>query len=64
MTKWVEIDQGILLFLDTEGLGSLSNSIEYDCKLFAMTLLLSSTIIYNNVGAIDEQSLQNLSLVI
>jgi len=47
-----------------EGLGSLANTTSYDSKLFAVGMLLSSTIIYNNVGPIDEQALQNLSFLI
>jgi hypothetical protein len=47
-----------------EGLGSLTNTTSYDSKLFAIGMLLSSTIIYNNVGPIDEQALQNFSVLI
>lgn len=47
-----------------EGLGSLDNTTLYESKLFAIAILLTSTLIYNNVGPIDEQSLQNLGLLI
>jgi hypothetical protein len=50
--------------LDVEGLGRFSNSETYESKLFALSLLLSTTLMYNSIGPIDEQALQNLSIFI
>jgi hypothetical protein len=33
-------------------------------KIFCLAVLLSTTFIYNSVGSIDENALQNLSLVL
>ena len=52
-----------LLFLDTEGIGALDATSEHDVRIFTMGLLLSSIFIYNSVGAIDESSIQSLSLM-
>ena len=35
-----------------------------DIKIFAVSLLLSTILVYNNFGLIDEQALKNLSLVV
>lgn len=64
LTSWIETSDSVILVLDVEGLGSLNNTAQYDSKLFAIALMLSSTIVYNNVGPIDEQALQNLSFLI
>ena len=53
-----------VLIMDTEGLGSTMESINYDSKIFLFALLLSSYFIFNSVGTIDENSLQDLSLAI
>lgn len=47
-----------------EGLGRFTNSETYESKLFAVSLLLSTTLMYNNMGPIDGQALQNLSIFI
>ena len=52
-----------LLVVDTEGLGSLSASTNHDTRVFSLALLLSSMFLYNSCGAINETSLNNLSLV-
>jgi len=52
-----------ILIMDTEGLGSLSASQNHDTRVFSLALLLSSTFLYNSCGAINETSLNNLSLV-
>ena len=52
------------MVMDTEGLGSLEQGEEVDTKIFLMALLLSSYFIYNSIGSIDEQAIQNLSLVV
>ena len=50
--------------MDTEGLGALDEDSNHDVRIFSLAILLSSYFIYNSVGSIDENALQNLSLVI
>nr|CCA20085.1 guanylatebinding protein putative [Albugo laibachii Nc14] len=52
-----------VLFLDTEGLGGLKASQEYDLKIFSLTALLSSKLIYNSQGSIDEKAIHGLSFI-
>ena len=52
------------VIIDTEGLGSLEEGQNTDMKIFLMAVLLSSYLIYNSVGSIDEKAIENLSLVI
>lgn len=52
------------LILDTEGLGALDEDSNHDVRIFSLAILLSSYFLYNSVGSIDENALQNLSLVI
>ena len=51
------------LVIDTEGIGSLDANSTHDTKIFALAMLLASFFVYNSVGSIDENSIQNLSLV-
>jgi len=53
-----------VIILDTEGLGALDEDSNHDVRIFSLAILLSSSFIYNSVGSIDENALQNLSLVI
>lgn len=53
-----------VLVIDSEGLGALDEDSNHDVRIFSLAILLSSFFIYNSVGSIDEQALQNLSLVI
>lgn len=53
-----------VLVIDSEGLGALDEDSNHDVRIFSLAILLSSYFIYNSVGSIDEQALQNLSLVI
>ena len=50
--------------MDTEGLGALDEDSNHDVRIFSLTILLSSYFIYNSVGSIDENALQNLNLVV
>ena len=61
----IEIENEIfdIYVMDTEGLGGVDKSQNYDIKIFTLSVLLSSFLIYNQVGVIDEQSITNLSLV-
>lgn len=53
-----------ILVIDTEGLGALDEDSNHDARVFSLALLLSSYFVYNSVGSIDEQALQNLNLVV
>ena len=53
-----------MIVVDTEGLGAYDEDENHDAKIFLLALLLSSLLIYNSVGAIDENALNSLSLVI
>jgi Guanylate-binding protein, N-terminal domain/Guanylate-binding protein, C-terminal domain len=53
-----------ILAMDTEGLGSTIRSEDYDVRIFALALLLSSFFIYNSVGTIDGAAISRLSLVV
>ena len=56
-------DAPLVLYLDTEGLGSTGATAEHDARIFSLATLLASLIVYNSVGAIDEESLSQLSFV-
>ena len=49
------------MFIDTEGFSSTDNHTTQDTKIFALVVLLSSYLIYNTVGAIDESAINSLS---
>ncbi len=53
-----------ILVIDSEGIGALDEDSSHDTKIFSLTVLLSSIFIYNSVGSIDENAIQNLSLVV
>lgn len=55
----MEWKPGVFL-MDAEGLGSTDTTENHDFNIFALAVLLSSTIIYNNDGPITSQSLQSL----
>ena len=42
----------------------MDENINHDSRIFLFSLLLSSYFIYNSVGNIDENALNNLSLII
>ncbi|XP_051021936.1 guanylate-binding protein 1-like [Acomys russatus] len=53
-----------LVLLDTEGLGDVEKGDpENDCWIFALAILLSSTFVYNSMGAINQQALDQLHYV-
>ena len=52
-----------IIVIDTQGVGSSESNMEQDLTLFALSALLSSYMIYNSFGHIDEASIANLSLV-
>ena len=47
-----------------EGLGAFDEEQNHDTKIFLLALLMSSLLVYNSMGAIDENALNNLSLVV
>ena len=50
--------------IDTEGLGAYDEEINHDSKIFLIAILISSLFIYNSFGTIDENALNNLSLIL
>ncbi|XP_054855603.1 guanylate-binding protein 1-like [Eublepharis macularius] len=53
-----------LVLLDTEGLGDVEKSnTENDAWIFALSVLLSSTLVYNSMGTIDQTALEKLQYV-
>ncbi|XP_074995014.1 guanylate-binding protein 1-like [Calonectris borealis] len=54
-----------LVLLDTEGLGDVEKGdTENDTWIFVLSVLLSSTLIYNSKGTIDQQAMEQLSSLI
>lgn len=51
------------VLLDTEGLGSTERSTNTDTKIFSLCILLSSLFVFNSIGPINEQAIEDLSLV-
>jgi hypothetical protein len=47
-----------VLFLDTEGIGAAGATAEHDARVFSLATLICSLLIYNSVGAIDEDAIQ------
>jgi hypothetical protein len=52
------------LIIDTEGFGGMDENVNHDTRIFLFSLLLSSFFIYNSVGSIDENALNNISLIV
>ncbi|XP_043944547.1 guanylate-binding protein 1-like [Protopterus annectens] len=53
-----------LVLLDTEGLGDVKKGDkDNDNWIFALTVLLSSTLVYNSMGTIDQYAVDNLHFV-
>jgi hypothetical protein len=53
-----------ILVIDSEGIGALDEDSTHDSRIFSLAILLSSCFLYNSVGSIDENAVQNLSLVV
>ena len=53
-----------MIIIDTEGIGALDQNSDHDSRIFSIAVLISSVFIYNSVGSIDEDALQNLSFVV
>ena len=47
-------DEVDALLLDTEGLGSTDREFSTDIKIFALSILMASTFVFNQIGHITE----------
>ena len=56
-------DDCVTILIDTEGLHSSQRTTDVDLKIFALTVLLSSSFIFNQMGPINEGSLTDLHLI-
>lgn len=52
------------LVVDSEGIGAFNEDQNHDTKILILALLLSSYFVYNSMGSIDENALQNLSDIV
>ena len=53
--KFISLNDDVdALLLDTEGLNSTDRALETDVKVFALSILLSSVFIFNQIGHITE----------
>ena len=57
-------DSTVSILIDTEGLHSSERSTDVDLKIFALTVLLSSSFVFNQVGPINEQALSDLNIIV
>ena len=51
------------MVIDTEGFGATEETDAYNNKILLFAILLSSYFIYNSVGSIDENSINNLNVI-
>ncbi|CAG9318657.1 unnamed protein product [Blepharisma stoltei] len=52
-----------VVLMDTEGLKIFGKDTDHDTRIFSLATLLSSYLIYNSFGSIDENSIENLSFI-
>ena len=52
-----------LLYVDSEGVGAVKAAEQHDMTLLALTLLISSTFVFNSIGALDEHAISKLAFV-
>ena len=57
-------EDSLTLLIDTEGLHSSERTTDVDLKIFALTVLVSSSFVFNQMGPINEQSLSDLHLIV
>jgi hypothetical protein len=55
------LDGSVTLLLDCEGTGNTDRDREHDSRLFALAVLLSSTLIFNTRGVITDAAVQSLA---
>ena len=53
-----------VLLVDSEGFGGMDQSLTHNSRIGLFSLLISSMFIYNSVGIIDENTINNLSLIV
>lgn len=53
---------GVCLLLDCEGTCNTSRDKNHDARLFALAVLLSSFLVFNSRGVIDERAVQGLAV--
>jgi hypothetical protein len=63
LSKTPEGEDCSVILLDTEGIGGVEADSKYDARIFSLAVLLSSTLIFNSMGSIDENSISNLSFM-
>ena len=51
-----------LILMDCEGFGSLDQSENHDAKIFCLSVLISSLVIFNSMMTIDEKAIDSLAL--
>ena len=56
----IEIKEGKAIVIDCEGFGGIDESDTHDTRVFLIAMVLSSFMVYNSVGPIDEGSLNGL----
>jgi len=62
--QFVTLPSGLdVLYMDTEGIDALDASSENDVRILTFAMLLSSLVMYNSVGHIDEAALGTLSVM-
>jgi hypothetical protein len=49
--------------LDTEGFGATDRDDHYDLQIFMLTTLISSVLMYNSFGALDENTINKLGAI-
>ena len=49
--------------IDSEGLNAVDVEANHDSRVFSLLLLLSSMFIFNQYGAIDEDSIEMISYI-
>ena len=52
-----------IIVLDSEGLGAIDVDANHDSRIFTLVMLVSSYFLFNSLGSIDEESLENLQMI-
>ena len=52
-----------VLILDTEGMGGIDEDADHDMRIFTLAMMLSSFLLYNSMGSIDENAVAGLGFV-
>lgn len=61
-SKPLASDGSVCVLLDCEGSGNTQRDREHDARLFAVAVLISSCLIFNSRGVINESSIQALAV--